>query len=104
MLLDPRQGGRVLLQLRRADPKAPGRNHAAGKLLEALFEHTLSAIAPQDPGIECHSGQARIDGCRRDALRNCLLADVVQPFLEPGRVTASEGLSLRRNQKPRQDR
>ena len=81
MLFDPRQGGRVLLQLRRADPKAPGRNHTAGKLLETLFEHTLSAITPQDTGIECHSGQASIDGCPRDALRNCLLADVVQPFL-----------------------
>ena len=88
-LLDPRQQRGVGLQLLQSVLVAARRRHAAGELDEALLEHALPAVAPDDGRVEGHAVERRRDRLARDALRLGLLLEGGEPGLEAAGVAAT---------------
>ena len=62
--------------------RQPRRDHAAGKLLEALAEDLLRLVAGQHALVERDAGQAGLNGGRRNTLGGGFLLEVLEPGFE----------------------
>jgi hypothetical protein len=94
-LFDPLEGGRMPLEQRSAALQTVPRHHAAGELQEALREHRLAAILGDGHRVVGDAVERIVRRLRRDALRDRLLLEVLQPFREGCRRLAGGGESMR---------
>ena len=96
-LLDLREQRRVLLDLGEAVGNARAAHHPVGELQKGLVEHRLAVIAADDRLVECHAGRRSRNDAGRDALRGCVLLEVLEPALVAA-VGLAAGCQSRRRQ------
>ncbi len=96
LLLDPLEHGGVFVEHRLADLQAIIRHHAALERQKILGKNALAAIVGNGCRIIGDAIERGGDGPGRDALRDRLLLEALQPFAETGRARTIGGKCARR--------
>src|SRR6185295_11078153 len=78
----------MLLHLGGAAGEAAARQHLGGNFKKVLGEEFLAAVDIEDALLEHEIGRGRIDGGLRDALRERVLLELREPWLELAGIAA----------------
>ena len=103
-LLDAGEDRGIFLHRRLAVLHAVAGDQLVGELQEGEVEDRLALVAPDDGGIEGQVGRGLRQHPRRDALRQGVLLEVGQPFLEAAGVAATRGHGRARQEDGEQNR